>query len=598
MIILKSVIFLFFLVFASIGWGKIALHLVKEKFTREDLPFIVYPALGFGIISYLSLIAGLAGFFNTLTLFLIYLIGFLLSITVIRYYMKELTAAVRKLWSDSARYKCVLALFFLVITIIFIKTLSPPANINDSLAYHLYCPKVFLQNHRVFAIPYDIDCAMPFLMEMLFAFGIALKEPIFAKLITYLMGLMLIFAIVDFSKKYISERYAIFASLVFILTPIVYVHMSYAYVELGLAFYLFMSFYMFYEWLRKDNTLFLVLSGIFIGFALSIKVLAGFLVPAFFIYIIMRVVVKRRGFRSLLKNLFLFGVFIFVFSFVWYLRSYIIFGNPVFPYLNSVFSDQSLGLIGDQSHHGLGRGTDFLSFLRLPWDLTYFPDFFGGDRINPIFLGTFPLVFMAIRHKEFLRICFFIMVFLVFWFLSYQRTRFLMPMFPFVIVAWTYLISKIAVKPWRVVKVVLFSFISLFLCLETGALIYNTRDRIAVALGAESKHDYLHREERTYGIATYINKHLPRNAKILAFETRLFYFDREIVREDIFRLLTKYDKMRFGKDGLIKLLKKDGFTHILCGKNSANYKPQLRQVLEKDTTPVHAEDGYYLYQLQ
>jgi 4-amino-4-deoxy-L-arabinose transferase-like glycosyltransferase len=450
---------------------------------------------------------------------------------------------------------------------------------------------------------------MPFFMEMLFTLGVALKNAVFSKLVSYLMGFLLIYAIYDFTKRRISKQYSVLAALIFALTPVVYVHMSYAYVELGLAFYLFMSFYMFYEWLEEKKTSFLVLSAVFMGFALSIKAFAGFLLPAFCLYIIVRGIVKRRGFSSTVKALILFVFFSFIFSFIWYLRSYVIHGNPVFPYLDHWFSGREAGLLGGSfALEGHGRGGDILSLLRLPWDLTFYPGLFGYDRISPIYLGILPLAILPVvgllrgrRDVRFWRPVFFLAVYVLTWFLVVQLTRYLLPAFAFASITGAYLIASLSERPSKAtgaVRVVLGSFICIFLVLETGALVYNTRDRIAVALGMENRGEYLSREERTYDIADHINNNLPKNAKILAFsEVRFYYFDRDIVREETFRAFTEYDKKDLKKRELVRFLKEEGFTHVLCLKKPAYYSSPISAILEKKE-PIYVENGYYLYEIQ
>ncbi|MGB2598866.1 MAG: glycosyltransferase family 39 protein [Candidatus Omnitrophota bacterium] len=607
MIILKSFMFLLFLTASSGGWGRV--------FLRKDMPSAAHFALGFGVISYLSLIFGLAGFFYPVILLSIYLAGFFIFLLDMPEHLKKLFSGVRSLKDAALTYKFSLLLLSFVLVAVFIKTLSPPAGINDSLAYHLNCPKVFLQNHKVFAIPYDVDCAMPFFMEMLFTLGVALKDAVFSKLVSYLMGFLLIYAIYDFTKRYISQKYSVLAALIFALTPVVYVHMSYAYVELGLAFYLFMSFYMFYEWLEEKKTSFLLLSAVFMGFALSIKAFAGFLLPAFCLYIIIRGIVKRRGFSSTAKEFILFAFFSFIFSFAWYVRAYIISGNPIYPYLHHLFSDIEPGLLGGYlTPGGYNRGMNILSLLLLPWDMTFYPGMFGGDRISPIYLGILPLAILPVAgllrkrgDVRFWRPVFFLAAYVLAWFYVIHLakylhlTRYLVPMFAFASVLSVYLVAELFAKPLKsakVVKAVLGSFICIFLILQTGALVYNTRDRIAVALGIETREEYLSREERTYDIAEYINNNLPKNAKILAFsEVRFYYFDRDIVREEIFREFTKYDKKGLKKRELTRFLKEEGFTHVLCLKTPAYYSSPISAILEKKE-PIYTENGYYLYEIQ
>lgn len=105
MVIFKSLIFLLFLVLASTGWGRLSFNLIRDRSLKEKIPSIAYPALGLGIISYLSLIAGLTGYFNLIALSLIYVTGLVLYIATIPNRLKEHTSTSLKPYVSSAIFR-------------------------------------------------------------------------------------------------------------------------------------------------------------------------------------------------------------------------------------------------------------------------------------------------------------------------------------------------------------------------------------------------------------------------------------------------------------------------------------------------------------
>ena len=81
--------------------------------------------------------------------------------------------------------------------------------------------------------------------------------------------------------------------------------------------------------------------------------------------------------------------------------------------------------------------------------------------------------------------------------------------------------------------------------------------------GIWSPKTFLRKLERSYPIASWININIPKDAKIFnAEEIRQFYIERDTVRESWFHVRRNYGE---GKtpESLIRLLKSQGFTHVL-----------------------------------
>jgi len=122
----------------------------------------------------------------------------------------------------------------------------------------------------------------------------------------------------------------------------------------------------------------------------------------------------------------------FFLSFFWYLKSYIILGNPVFP----AFADFFPGVVTfNVSHHmGMGTGKGLMSFLCLPWNMSVHPQLFGGrgSQTGIQFFLFFPfIVFSLFSKKKWVRdISFLSGVYVLIWFFLVQRDRFLYPVLP------------------------------------------------------------------------------------------------------------------------------------------------------------------------
>jgi hypothetical protein len=88
----------------------------------------------------------------------------------------------------------------------------------------------------------------------------------------------------------------------------------------------------------------------------------------------------------------------------------------------------------------------------------------------------------------------------------------------------------------------------------------------AVALGLESREDYLARVEPSFEPAAWINRNLPAGTRILSQEQRAYYIRPAVTRENIFRRNTGYAQEVAGGTSLNARLRTDGFTHVLLAE--------------------------------
>lgn len=81
------------------------------------------------------------------------------------------------------------ALLVLALAVALPMALAPPAS-TDELTYHLTIPKWFIAAGRIFVVPRFAHAAFPFQVEMLYTWALLLGQPVAAKLLHLLMGLL------------------------------------------------------------------------------------------------------------------------------------------------------------------------------------------------------------------------------------------------------------------------------------------------------------------------------------------------------------------------------------------------------------------------
>ena len=163
-----------------------------------------------------------------------------------------------------------------------------------------------------------------------------------------------------------------------------------------------------------------------------------------------------------------------------------------------------------------------------PWQLTMFPERFGGraHQLGPLFLAFLPGCFMIRINSSLARLMIISAVYLTAWYLLRQNVRFLLPIVSMLCVLVVRVFSevrKIEVLP-RALTVGCVSLLAVF---SVAVSFHRVRDQAAVVMGMEKKEQYLERTEPSYRIAQYVNTHLPVSALVLSQDYRSFYFHRK-----------------------------------------------------------------------
>ncbi len=546
------------IIFVCYGTGRFFINPLKLELRKSEEAFFSIGA-GLGITGYAVLGLGIIGFLRPGALW-----ALLLALTVFVLVTRSASVPVKLPWTFTGKgIASFLGLLFLFLP--FIAGVMAPETANDSLCYHLHLPKIYLAHHTIRPLPYELNSEFPFLMEMLYTLGLGLSGAALAKFFHFFTALLTMAGIYILTKK-LSGAKSKLLPLIFLTTPAVFNEAVTTYVDIGLAAFTLLALAAVLCWTQseKKQTGFLVLAGIFTGLALSIKYLA--LISAGFFLIWIFCVSAAKCPRRLIKNIFTYGFFAAAACAFWYARSWIVTGNPVFPYFAKIFG------AGDATIHynDIGVTKTFLNWLTVFWTLTMRPELFEGFsvQIGPAYLAFLPLVFLGARKNlSTLLLAGFSVFYLTAWFLLGQSLRFLLPMLPALLLlaglGWPALAGSFAGRALK-------GLACLILVFQIAMTFYHSRHYLKAGLGLEPEDLYLQRVERSFEMASYVNQQLPPDSRIIAADDpHLFYFDREIFRETAFARLENYWKAD-SEAGVFQNLRRKGITHILyvTNKNS------------------------------
>jgi hypothetical protein len=446
---------------------------------RSSEKLLLSCAIGLGLIAYGVFCLGMAGLLTPAFLSALLAVGTLAGIPGLRAICRDLKPCIGPSLghhSDNlsgigrllaVTLRCVLVLLLVVAVIACFQ--PPGAHAWDALAYHLADPKVFLSNHRILLLPTEHHSNFPFTMEMLFMLGLAFDGYAAANLFHLLTGVLLVLAVFSFCDRFLSTLAGLVGAVVFATTPLVLWEATVAYIDLGLALYVFLSTYLLMvataasAWpsIKSDlrstaagQSKIVLLAGVSIGFALGIKYLA--LVP--FVLLLLLALWRRVPMRQLV----LFGMAACIVGCPWYIKNAVWMHNPVYPFAFGVFpgsrywsasrakpyseEQESFG-----APHTITRPAEAARNLAVtPWELVSAPeaytnraDFTFTSLIGGLYAGSALSALFLRRSPPAVRGMLAIFAAMVlFWFFVSQHIRYLIPALPFGAVVCGYVFER------------------------------------------------------------------------------------------------------------------------------------------------------------
>ncbi len=494
--------------------------------------------------------------------------------------------------------KAALCLIFFVLTLQLVLCMVPETA-NDSLCYQLNIPKFFAWRSSMRPEPYDLNSFFPVFLNTLYTAALVFKSVPLAKLFHWGTGLVLCLLVIDSTARFsASKKTGLILGLIFLLTPAVYNEMSTTYVDVGTSLFLFLSVLMTVQSLKDDQNCcgrILFFGGLFWGFAVGCKILILIAAPAYAGLLLWKNLMPFRLGRTLKNGLWLSLGFVAGCGF-WFVRNWILTGNPFFPFLGQLFGTQEFSFV--KHFQEMGPPKDLLHYLLLPFFMTFNPG--GYDRgywAGPFYLLALPFVLSAIRkHPDARPFAFFVWAYTTVWFYFFHNTRFLLPVFPVIVMLAgrgirDFLLSGKAVKLRPLFLTVAAGLVSLLLL----AGFYH--DRFAFHyLRSRDKEAYLFMRERSWSAASWVNRNLPKTAKIYnAEEIRQFYFEREMIR-NIWFVKRHPEIQKSSAEEISLFLKGKGFTHLLKAGPSVDAPAAQKRPEDRERTEAVdrlLQDGRY-----
>jgi hypothetical protein len=317
---------------------------------------------------------------------------------------------------------------FIVLTLL--AGLAPPAD-YDGLNYHLLLPRRDLELGRIAALANDrVFDAFPALAEMLYRLALALAGAPAAQVVHGLFAIAAAFGTVALAGRLGAGATAgLVAATLFLAIRIVVWEAGTTHNELALAAYFTLALLAYLAWRDNGGFGLMIVAGLAIGAACNVKY-HGLVLAAAFLPIMAHDVIRRRRVAELMA-----GVGIAVLVFLPLLaRNWISFGNPLAPMLANWFPNSDPSARIDFRPSEMPLVDSLVGFLRSPWDIFIHGNVHYDGHVfgAPYLLVLVPLALIGwreLRHRWAVAAVF-VLYYVVWYFMMFHTTRFLIPMFP------------------------------------------------------------------------------------------------------------------------------------------------------------------------
>jgi 4-amino-4-deoxy-L-arabinose transferase-like glycosyltransferase len=290
-----------------------------------------------------------------------------------------------------------------------------------------------------------------------------------------------------------------------------------AYIDIGRSFFEILALWGFLKWIEQRHTKLLITTGVFLGLAITTKILA---ISSLIIFLILCIGVQitKKNYKKIIKNcLILIGIS-FAIPLPWFIFSFIHTGDPVFPFFTQIY----------QVKPAIQTGNIFKIIIDF-WNMMLY----SSDPISPIYLIMLPCIFLVFSHMNRMVkiICLYSGIAILFW-LATPRTgggRFILPYLPALSIAAAAIIDRLKEQKGLYNSlIVIVSVIALSTCLYRGIA---EKKYIPVLTGKETKATFLAKNLNFefgdfYDIDGYLKNHIKTSDKVLLYGFHnLYYID-------------------------------------------------------------------------
>lgn len=453
-----------------------------------------------------------------------------------------------------------------------------PVTSQDALVYHLAVPARYVEAGGFVPVEGNFFANFPQNMEMLFTLGLLLDAPSLAQLYHWAMGVACVGSVAVLARQIAPGASALLAATVFATIPTVTLIAGWAYIDLGVVFFMTTSLVCFLNWRTSTGLRWLALAAVFAGLAAGTKYTGGF---QGLLLVAGALMIRREHLRSFRRGwlpALMAGAVVGVIACPWWIKNVLFTGNPLYPFCYGIFGGK--GWDGESASilsSALLQWGDIQSpvdILLVPWKLTMSGEFFSQSGFDGVigcaFLMALPFLLAGVKLSDAYRIvAVFFLAHATFWVFTTQQVRFLLPALACASALVGAAIPSLAGAPWSrsVTGWILKGAFGLNILIT--AFYFAHHNPLPVVLGLEKEEAFLRREipGGDYPVFEYIESELPEDSRIFfaslgnpGFLCKRDYYSDAFIEN---RTLIRFLEESADEEALLKRFQERGFTHLL-----------------------------------
>lgn len=599
---------LFFAVFLTLYFvtlGRILLNRAVRKVPFLESSVLSF-SLGVGLVATSIFFLGILGQIRLWTFLSCIFLSWLVSFKETILFLKELVGWIKSLPGRLSPISLIFSLVLLAHCLLdLIYSLAPPIGF-DALWWHLMLGKIYAKTHFLSSRPDIVWSFGPQLMELLHTLGIVLHSAILASLLNLTMSLALLGALYQLARRFLSREGALLTACLFWCMPLVVYNVYQMKNDLGMTLFILLACDQWILLTRGDSVTrtFLLLS-VFLGLAVACK----FTALPYVLVIAMAALwsIRKRWKEPSVRKTILVGVCLMSFCCVpYFIRSYVLTGNPVYPNAYPLFRGRFWDRGADEMsrlEHNSAR--DLNLFLTYPLRLSTARPF-GGHVASPLFLTFLPLLLFLKPvdklAKQLLKLSF--SLYLLSYLSLYVRSRYYLPVLCVLSAPTAYAIQRCWEEKGMLRLIGTFS-VALFLSLNFMVTTVLTRQQIPVVFGLESASSYLSRTLPFYRVIQYANEHTQPDERILTFGVPGFYLERDAINASVLTPGAVLFHTLKTPEKLLKRLHELQIRHVILvekPKGETNYRLDMKMFEQLKTfealTPVYQAGNAGFYRVE
>lgn len=291
--------------------------------------------LGFGIMANSVLVLSFFGQLNNIVLWLLLLIIICFGRKKLIDFYQTANLIIKLMWSWT-KFEKIIFIGIIFCFLFYLSSVFVPPYRTDAIAYHLPETITIAENGINFSLisqPGKFSINMPLMMEVFYSSLYVLGSFSLIHLMHYFIILSGILVIYGFIKYFFDRISALFAILgIFTLYELL-VNSTNAYVDAATTVFEICGLLLMWLWIKYLRNEFLLLSGVFYGFAISVKYNAFYgvlVIGLLFIYhLLFR---KKLKFKEIIIPVLCWAVPMLLVGGFWYFKNMVLLNNPVYPF--------------------------------------------------------------------------------------------------------------------------------------------------------------------------------------------------------------------------------------------------------------------------